>query len=70
MSDKQQVCQDTIRDIFDSIEKLSLGMNQHTFGLDHYDNCGNEVLTHQPDCLRCRFLTLKAKYINKGGNHG
>jgi len=35
------------------LESLPLKLT-HSYAVDHYDKKGNEVLLHQPDCLRCR----------------
>lgn len=58
----EPLIQQVAREIFEEIEKLPLGISQHTFGLDHYDKEGNEIMTHQPDCLLCKFLKVKSKY--------
>ncbi|MCK5236298.1 MAG: hypothetical protein KAR06_04855 [Deltaproteobacteria bacterium] len=52
-----------IREIFERIEGLGLGIYHHSMAVDHYDNQGNEVMEHQPDCLKCKFEKIKHKYL-------
>jgi len=54
--------QGIINAVFHDIDKLPLGIAQHTFGLDHYDRCGNEIMVHQPDCIRCKYIRVKKKW--------
>ena len=56
--------EDRIKSIFTDLEKLPLGISHHTRGLDHYDGEGNEVMKHQPDCLRCKYLRVKRRYTD------
>ena len=57
-----------IEGIKQALEELPLGLH-HQLGLDHYDEHGNEVMVHQPDCIECQWekawQALKSKLGDK-----